>query len=100
MVKDQGEGMNEKVIARLGEPFYTTKEPGYGMGLGFFLARTVFERLNGEILVDSRAGLGTCVEILLPITQPSNSVEPSQPPWEGEREKNNDKHGKDREHAA
>ena len=66
-VTDHGAGMRESTIERLGEPFYTTKEPGHGMGLGFFLARTVFQRLGGELGVDSKFGVGTRVEILLPI---------------------------------
>ncbi|MEM9187150.1 MAG: ATP-binding protein, partial [Planctomycetota bacterium] len=46
-VTDAGEGMPAAVLARAGEPFFTTKEPGSGMGLGLFLARSVVERIGG-----------------------------------------------------
>src|SRR5690606_22530458 len=38
-IQDQGSGMPPELLSRLGEPFFTTKEPGRGMGLGVFLAR-------------------------------------------------------------
>jgi two-component system, sensor histidine kinase RegB len=65
-VIDQGPGMSGEVLARAGEPFFTTKEPGQGMGLGLFLARTVAERLGGSLVIDSRPGAGTRVCIRLP----------------------------------
>ena len=42
-IADGGAGMSPEVLARAGEPFFTTKEPGKGMGLGLFLARTVLD---------------------------------------------------------
>lgn len=68
VVRDRGEGMNAQTIARLGEPFFTTKEPGKGMGLGLFLTRSVLEHLHGELAVDSRVGEGTEVRLTLPRT--------------------------------
>ena len=58
-VVDRGGGMPEAVLARAGEPFFTTKEPGRGMGLGLFLTRTLVERLGGELTLSSEAGAGT-----------------------------------------
>jgi two-component system, sensor histidine kinase RegB len=66
-VIDQGPGMAGEVLARAGEPFFTTKEPGQGMGLGLFLARTVTERLGGSLAIESRPGAGTRVCIRLPV---------------------------------
>ena len=45
-VVDRGSGMPDNVLHRAGEPFFTTKEPGAGMGLGLFLARRVVESLG------------------------------------------------------
>lgn len=65
-VTDRGQGMTEHVLARVGEPFFTTKEPGRGMGLGVFLARALAERMGGSLEVASRVGEGTTVRVLLP----------------------------------
>ena len=64
---DRGSGMAQAVLARAGEPFFTTKEPGRGMGLGLFLTRTLVERLGGELLLSSEAGAGTRALVRLPI---------------------------------
>jgi two-component system sensor histidine kinase RegB len=53
-------------MARIGEPFFTTKAPGRGMGLGLFLARAVIEGVGGALQIDSQAGEGTEVRVLLP----------------------------------
>jgi two-component system, sensor histidine kinase RegB len=65
-VEDSGPGMAADVLARLGEPFFTTKPPGRGMGLGLFLTRNVIEGLGGGLVFDSLAGRGTCVRMTLP----------------------------------
>jgi len=64
---DCGSGMDPATLARAGEPFFTTKEPGKGMGLGLFLTRNVIERLGGTIRVTSTPDEGTSVEIRLPL---------------------------------
>ncbi len=66
-VRDSGGGMSREVLARAGEPFYTTKAPGKGMGLGLFLARAVVERLGGSLELDSSEGRGTCARVVLPM---------------------------------
>jgi two-component system sensor histidine kinase RegB len=61
-VKDQGSGMSPEMVRRAGEPFYTTKEPGKGMGLGLFLVRLVAERCGARFTIQSVEGKGTrCV---------------------------------------
>jgi two-component system sensor histidine kinase RegB len=67
-VLDRGRGMTEDVLMRVGEPFFTTKEPGRGMGLGLFLTRAVVESLGGSLDIDSSPGQGTCVVMRLPVT--------------------------------
>ena len=69
VVRDEGVGMPPTVLARVGDPFFTTKEPGSGTGLGVFLARAVVERLGGRLKIDSISGRGTTVTILLPIPE-------------------------------
>jgi two-component system sensor histidine kinase RegB len=65
-IRDRGQGMPVNVLRRVGEPFFTTKEPGKGMGLGTFLVRTFAESLGGRVLFDSAPGEGTTVTIELP----------------------------------
>ena len=55
-IRDRGAGMPAEVLARVGEPFFTTKPAGRGMGLGVFLARAVAERLGGELTIRRRPG--------------------------------------------
>lgn len=66
-VCDNGSGMSHEVRERLGEPFFTTKEAGMGIGLGFFLARALIEKIGGRISVDSEPGKGTEVTVSLPM---------------------------------
>ncbi len=58
-VMDRGVGMPPEVLRRVGEPFFTTKAPGHGMGLGIFLVRLVAERHGGTLHFDSRPHHGT-----------------------------------------
>lgn len=66
-VKDQGQGMDAATLDRIGEPFFTTKAPGAGMGLGVFLSRTVAERLAGGLDYVSQPGQGTTATLRLPL---------------------------------
>lgn len=65
-IRDRGTGMPSEILARIGEPFFTTKAPGRGMGLGLFLARAVVEGVGGTLQIDSHAGEGTEVCAVLP----------------------------------
>jgi len=66
-VRDSGCGMRRETLERVAEPFFTTKPPGRGMGLGTFLVRAYAEALNGSLEFDSEAGAGTTVTLELPI---------------------------------
>lgn len=65
-VRDHGAGIPAAIIDRIGEPFFTTKPTGRGMGLGVFLARAVVERLGGRVQLDSSVGVGTVAVLQLP----------------------------------
>jgi two-component system sensor histidine kinase RegB len=74
-ISDRGSGMPADVLARVGEPFFTTKPAGRGMGLGVFLARAVADRLGGEVTITSAPGTGTSVVFALPLEAPAQTVE-------------------------
>lgn len=65
-VRDRGTGMSPEILARLGEPFFTTKETGTGMGLGVYLTHAVAEQLGGGLEIDSTPGVGTTVRFRIP----------------------------------
>ena len=86
-IADQGLGMTRDVLRRASEPFFTTKEPGQGMGLGLFLTRNVIERLGGKFDISSTQGRGTTVNIQLPRAQ--GQPEPTSDPVRRPRPRTN-----------
>jgi two-component system sensor histidine kinase RegB len=66
VVEDQGAGMPPEVLKHIAEPFFTTKQPGSGMGLGTFLVRMFAEHLNGRLSFDSTVGKGSIAILELP----------------------------------
>jgi PAS domain S-box-containing protein len=65
-ISDNGAGMTPEVLKRAIEPFFTTKDVGGGSGLGLSMAFRFAQRLGGRIEIDSEAGKGTDIHILLP----------------------------------
>jgi signal transduction histidine kinase len=65
-VQDRGTGMDESTRERMFEPFYTTKPPGQGTGLGLPLVAAIVREHGGTLRVDTRPGAGTTVEVELP----------------------------------
>ncbi|MBP1964653.1 PAS domain S-box protein [Paenibacillus aceris] len=61
---DHGCGIPEQILARLGHPFYTTKEKG--TGLGFMVSKKIIENHNGTVSVFSKENEGTTIEVSLP----------------------------------
>lgn len=66
LVRDHGSGMSESEVARAGEPFYTTKAPGAGFGLGLFLVKVFAQRVGGAVHIRSAPGEGTEVILKMP----------------------------------
>ncbi|HTW51326.1 MAG TPA: ATP-binding protein [Stellaceae bacterium] len=65
-VADTGHGMSEEVRQKALDPFFTTKEPGKGTGLGLALVNAFATRSGGACAIDSEPGRGTTVKIYLP----------------------------------
>jgi signal transduction histidine kinase len=67
-VKDNGNGMPQKVLDKIFQPFFTTKPAGQGTGLGLSLAYDIVKAHGGEIKVDSKEGEGSEFIIQLPLS--------------------------------
>ena len=63
---DNGSGMTDDVLQRIGEPFHTTKPDGNGLGI--MIVHRIMESHNGRIVIRSEEERGTSVEISLPIS--------------------------------
>ena len=69
-VSDSGCGIPRERIARLFDPFYTTKPIGKGTGLGLSLSYGIVQKHNGNIEVQTEIGKGTTFRVTLPLLQP------------------------------
>jgi two-component system sensor histidine kinase FlrB len=72
-ISDSGSGIDAAVLARLGEPFFTTKTTGTGLGLT--VVKAVARAHQGELLLRSRPGRGTCALVVLPLFCGAQGVE-------------------------
>ena len=66
-VEDNGHGIPEDVRGRIFDPFFTTKAAGTGSGLGLALVHGIARRATGNVTVESTPGVGTRVDVYLPI---------------------------------
>jgi PAS domain S-box-containing protein len=68
-VADTGKGMDRTTLAHAGEPFFTTKEPGAGTGLGLPMAKGFIEQSGGTLRIESSLGKGTTITLWLPAAE-------------------------------
>lgn len=68
-VRDFGTGMSAETLKRVGEPFFTTKPAGRGMGLGTFLVRVFAENVRGSLIFDSELDRGTTAILEWPMAK-------------------------------
>jgi PAS domain S-box-containing protein len=73
-VADTGIGMDEAVLARAIEPFFSTKGVGKGTGLGLSMVHGLATQLGGSLSISSKPGLGTNVELWLPVSDKTTNV--------------------------
>ena len=73
-ITDTGSGISEENLKKIYNPFFTTKEPGKGTGLGLFIVRQIVERNKGRIGVESIVGKGTTFSLEFPAVKASPQV--------------------------
>lgn len=75
-VDDTGTGMSAAQLARVTEPFYTTKPMGQGSGLGLSMVYSFAKDSGGELRIKSQPGRGTTVALILPVAARGTEQEP------------------------
>lgn len=77
-VSDDGAGMPDDVLNNAVQPFYTTKGPGEGTGMGLSMVYGFARQAGGDMLIDSRVGEGTQVSLYLPLVKEAASIAPQR----------------------
>jgi signal transduction histidine kinase len=69
LIHDSGPGLKAADRSRIFNPFFTTKPPGQGPGLGLTIAHSIVDSLGGDITVESASGHGTTAKVSLPVAK-------------------------------
>ncbi len=75
IVSDTGSGIEEQMLERIFEPYYTTKEKTSGTGMGLAMVHGIISRQGGYIKVESEVGKGSSFKVFLPIAEGGSSIE-------------------------
>ena len=74
-IKDTGVGINQEVMERIFDPYFTTKEYGKGSGMGLAIVHGIVESHNGKISVESTLGKGTSFHIYFPKASATHTID-------------------------
>ena len=72
-IQDDGPGISSKEMAKIFQPFFTTKETGFGTGLGLSVSHGILSQHQGKIWAESELGVGTTMHVELPLTTGADS---------------------------
>ncbi|MBU0755329.1 MAG: PAS domain S-box protein [Planctomycetes bacterium] len=78
-VRDTGHGIEPRHLARIFEPYFTTKPPGEGTGMGLAMVHGIVHDHGGTITVESTKGKGTAFHVYLPVTEGDEAKIPEIP---------------------
>lgn len=67
IIEDDGDGISGEQLSKIGDPFFTTKSPGEGTGLGLFITYSIIQEHNGQMNVQSTPGQGATFTVTLPL---------------------------------
>ncbi|MBI5423808.1 MAG: transporter substrate-binding domain-containing protein [Opitutae bacterium] len=80
-IQDDGPGMTPEVVSRIFEPFFSTKAPGHGTGLGLAVVHGIMQQHGGAVTVFSQPGRGTLFNVFFPVA-PADDEAAVRPPAE------------------
>ena len=84
--EDNGKGIDERLLTRVAEPFFTTKEPKQGYGFGLSSSQAIIKGHKGFMVLESERGLGTTLSVFLPADLEAEKATGTVPPFVVSRE--------------